>query len=478
MTRRTKINGWMALPLVLLAAGGLLWHVLACVESPMSFSPTGDLAFTTMEPYDGEHLILRGTHVYRLMVLPAGASEPKVLEESVDWMISAPAFSPDGKRIAYVRLPLLMPEEFARINRVYADSRKARESTAKPVEYDWPTIPAAPPPEPAQAGRSQNPTEAIAMPFWGATLDYSVVAPCMPTVPAQLVERDAATGAVLSLTGVAFPLVMGESKEDDEGFCWVMRITYVLSRLQYRPDGQAVLLCIGSPMGSFTWAVDPSGKTQSLVTGQAAIGVLSPDGKMLAAACPACLGFVRMDGSLTSYVRWERGASPGGMVWVDKETVAVLGEAKVNDQKVQQLSFVKANGTVTKRLTLPDMEIADEYEDTGQLALSPGGRSIVVSLDKATYFLNGSGKLLSAYEGDDEKGYLAQPIFSPNGREVALKVMKAAEGESRRVAEIAFFSPSGKELRRVAVPPSTAPLTRPASPPPVTSPSGAQADDF
>ena len=35
---------------VLAGCALLLWHVLACVESPMAFSPEGDLAFTTVGP--------------------------------------------------------------------------------------------------------------------------------------------------------------------------------------------------------------------------------------------------------------------------------------------------------------------------------------------------------------------------------------------------------------------------------------------
>ena len=111
MVRRLNTDGWKALPLVVLAVGGLVWHVLACVESPMAFSPGGDLAFVTMDPYaQGDDLVMAGGHTYRLMVLPAAATEVKVLEESSHWMITAPDFSADGRRLAYFRIPLLTPE--------------------------------------------------------------------------------------------------------------------------------------------------------------------------------------------------------------------------------------------------------------------------------------------------------------------------------------------------------------------------------
>ena len=44
-------NRWTARLMIVAATGVLLWHVLACVESPMAFSPNGDLAFTTITPH-------------------------------------------------------------------------------------------------------------------------------------------------------------------------------------------------------------------------------------------------------------------------------------------------------------------------------------------------------------------------------------------------------------------------------------------
>ena len=64
-----RTPGWKAILAVTVAAGALLWHVLACTESPMAFSPGGkDLAFVTMNPYDRQDVHLAGKRLYRLCV--------------------------------------------------------------------------------------------------------------------------------------------------------------------------------------------------------------------------------------------------------------------------------------------------------------------------------------------------------------------------------------------------------------------------
>jgi hypothetical protein len=100
---RSRIAGLM----VLVAAGTLLWHVLACVESPMAFSPDGkDLAFVTMEPFELKGLHLAGPHCFRLFVL-SGGKDLRVIEQTTEAILTAPAYSPDGKQICYLRIPLL-----------------------------------------------------------------------------------------------------------------------------------------------------------------------------------------------------------------------------------------------------------------------------------------------------------------------------------------------------------------------------------
>lgn len=469
MRRRVITDGWKALPLVAVAVGGLLWHVLACMESPMSFAPNGDLAFATVEPYDDEAVAVHRTHVYRLMVLPSGAAKPKVLEESVDWMISAPGFSPDGKRVAYLRIPLLTAEDLTRVAETCERSLKVREPTTQPVEFNWPRVVTPTRVSSAPAIASDERVKDMTLPPWQMTRSYPVAMSCVPAVPAQLLERDAATGDVLSATEVSLPLVpSGESSED--GFSGGLKTAYVLTRLQYSPDGRWVYLCVGtfSP-GSFVWAVNPSEQIQRLMATQAGGSALSPDGTLLAVQQIGCLVLVRTDGSAANYVRWEKPASSAGMVWAGNNALVILGTDKINDKEVHCLSFVKTDGTIAKTVALPEMKAGDEG-DTGQLAMSADGTSVVVAFNRAAYFLGPSGKLLSAQEGDDKKGYLAQPTFSRDGKQVAFKVMKPRGDKVFQTAEIAFFSPAGKELRRVNVPAPKLPETQPTKSKPAKRP--------
>jgi len=87
-------GAWKAALAIAVVAGGLIWHLLACIESPMAFSPGGkDLAFVTMEPYgDGGAPGRAGQHTYRLMVL-TGGKPIRVLEETSREMLSGPAYS-------------------------------------------------------------------------------------------------------------------------------------------------------------------------------------------------------------------------------------------------------------------------------------------------------------------------------------------------------------------------------------------------
>jgi Tol biopolymer transport system component len=455
-------NGWKALPLVVVAIGGMLWHVLACVESPMSFALNGDLAFTTMEPYkvDGNDLALRGTHLYRLMVLPAGAEQPKVLESSSDWMITAPAFSRDGERIAYLRIPLLAPADLDELERLLQITNQvATQPAYPPTDFRWPAVSETP--EPTATTAPVSKTEDITLPSMEMGHAFHLLASLLPTIPAQLVQRAAADGRVLSVSKVDLPLNT-TGNDASESVIRSLMMTYVMSRPQYSPDGRWIYLCPGSfEPGGVVWAVDPQGNETRLVAAGAMTAALAPDGKTLAVLQNGCLGFVRTDGSLSSYVRLEKDqASLGGMAWVDNTTVALLGSAKVEDKQVQVIDFMKTDGTIARTLGLPAMQQEGDA-DTGQLAVSPDGKHLVIASEKATSFLDSLGTLLGSWQTQDGNDTLAQPTFTPDGTQVAFKYL-TKQGDVGAVQAIVFFNPEGKELRRVSVPPVESPAVQPA----------------
>ena len=198
-------------------------------------------------------------------------------------------------------------------------------------------------------------------------------------------------------------------------------------------------------------AVNPSSQTQRLLGAGAVAAAMSPDGKTIATLQKGCLGFVRTDGSVASYVRCETSVSPAGMVWADKDTLAILRSDKIADKLVRSLSFLKADGTILKTVTLPEMATGGEGDtDTGQLALSPDGRYIVVAFQTGAYFLDSSGTLLGTWT-HGEKEMLAQPAFTPDGKQVAFKLLQKGEGDLAQTVAIVFFSPAGQELHRVKI---------------------------
>ena len=105
--------GWKAILAMTVAGGALLWHVLACIESPMAFSPSGkDLAFVTGGPSlaEGKDAHLAGARVFRMMVLSDG-KHIRAVEQTDRHLLTAPAYSPNGQQLCYFRVPLLTEKQ-------------------------------------------------------------------------------------------------------------------------------------------------------------------------------------------------------------------------------------------------------------------------------------------------------------------------------------------------------------------------------
>ncbi len=88
---------------------------------------------------------------------------------------------------------------------------------------------------------------------------------------------------------------------------------------------------------------------------------------------------------------------------------------------------------------------------------------MVLVLGRDVLFLDAAGKILKRLSTDDSDKVLAQPIFSPDSKRIAFKHM--TKDRYARADAIVFFSPDGKELARVPIPPIKPGTTRPATMP-------------
>ena len=431
---KPKTPGWKAMLAVTVAAAGLLWHVLACTESPMAFSPSGkDLAFVTLTPYDGDALHLAGKHTCRLLIAREGAAV-KVVERTDRHMLSAPAYSGDGKHLAYLRIPLLSEAAAEKL------AEQAKEAREKRNPLPWPQ-------EAAGADAAPDPEiEDLALPPLTREADFFKAALLGPMVPVEVVVRDAkAADVVVATVTVKLPVFDFTADKPGEG----LLMTYLLTRPQYSPDGQWVHFCLGN----VAVAVDPKARKLRMLAAPTALATLSPDGKTIAAAQEKAIAFIDTDGSRKTVVRRQDDLSPGGVVWADSKTLALL-TSKDGRRRVVRL---RLDGTEAGAIDLPG-PTDKKFADVGELAVAPGAKHIVLCYQEEVLFLDGAGKLLRRVT--DEKRPLGRPTFSPDGKRVAFKRFDKQGGQDAQkagVVEIVYFSAEGKELSRVKVPPVEAP---------------------
>jgi hypothetical protein len=477
----------MALLAILIAGGGLLWHILACMESPMAFSPDGKtLAFVTIEPLgDLDEQPLPGEHAFRLMVL-GDDRKVRVLEQSVDELLTAPGFSPDGKRLCYLRVPLRTPAQMAaveeKIKRYEQAVQQAEQAPATAPSTETPG--AASPPAAASAPAAGEPSleEDLSLPSFRSLAEFLSKTRMLDPLICTLVERDLSTGRIVSTT--RFPAVVPPITNGSPD---MTRYIYGLARPQYSPDGQWIYATLGERSYRVELA---SGKT-ALIAASSGPGVLSPDGKTVAILTDGAIQLWSTDGRMATYLRFSDEPMFNGLAWIDARTLGVL-LAKPQPREVppaQTRASTTQAGTTQEptelvirrlrvdgstlepiRITLPSG--ASGPEGLVDLAISPDGRHVVIASNKDVLFTTISGQVLRRLQ-NEEKTALEQPAFSPDSRRVALKQIADEPGNITRVTAIVFFTPDGQEQYRVPVPPIPPGTTRPATQP-ATQPAAAK----
>ncbi len=451
LNRRILLD-WRAVLIIFIGSGAIVWHILACRESPMSFSPQGDrLAFVTMEPFGTSDLLLRGTHAYRLMVATK-AREVRVVETSTTDMLCAPAFSPDGASLAYLQIPLPTPERLQTLRELESE-RSAQTQPSAPTWLDQSAVQGTPAPDEALDVVDET-LPPISGAMWFLHLQKS-----LPPVPARLIIRDARTDAVQARIPVQFWMNLDGSSE---------LLNYLLVRPQYSPDGASIYLAAGGVV----MAVDvQSHRLRVLAASKASLNSdgplapvarLSPDGKYLALLmgdAEPVLAIARTDGSSIAYHRWLKKTSMDGLAWTDKQTIAML---EPKSEAEQWLHFVDTSGTIRRSVQL-HMAIAGDQDAAraAELAVSPNGRYLVVAFEKDVYFLRSSGAIVHHWHAEVEGTALVQPTFSPDGKTVAFKLIEDTNSDSGGTRAIVYYTPKGEKMAEVTLPALPAGTTQP-----------------
>jgi len=314
--------------------------------------------------------------------------------------------------------------------------------------------------KPAEAApQKPESTDDVSLPPVGDAFAFAKNAAVYPDTPAQLVVRDMKTGDVASVTQLDIPV--GEIK--DEAFL----SEYVTMRPQYDADSRWIYV----RGGNLLLAVDPAERKQRIVAAPADITALSPDGSIIAAVQSNALALIRTDGSSAVYRRWKTdNASLSGVAWMDKDTLAVLRMENATESKEQLntvvLDQVKGDGTLLKPIEIRLPAFTPPKGTTGELAVAPNGKLMVLCFNSEVFFLKTDGKVVGTWHGDADKGpQVADPTFTPDSKHVAFKKMVKV-GEGLRAAGIVSFTPEGKEETTADIP--AAKLPTPVLPPATT----------
>ncbi len=463
MVRPLNTHSWKAMLAVAVVSAGLLWHMLACTESPMAFSPAGDLAFVTQEPYSMDNVELAGPTCYRLMLLPKDG-KMQVLDQSVDWLMTAPAFSPDGKSVCYLRVRLLEPNDAVCV-RELLDSRnlllKQLAENAESAHWTGHTA-------------TTQPTTRPDAPF-PAELGVPVHTDMTggPMAPAELVVRDVKTGAIAKTVKFLVPgLAYSERHSEELGNMTKM---YLLTKPQYADPNTVFLACDG-----VIYRASLAETTCAPFLALGSVLAVSPDGKTLAALSAEAVSIVNLERQTILIKGVETKLSLSGLSWTDNQTLALLQTPRDGNDGSVTMQLIKTDGSLVRQVEIPLKDSKHDNTETGELAIAPDGKHMCISYGSAVLFLDGTGAIISRLQAE-KADHLVQPTFTPDSKQIAMKKVfdakAVAEGGVTRATGIVFYSADGKAgatfpieaikpgtTRPAAIPerqPASAPATQP-----------------
>ncbi|MCE5276863.1 MAG: hypothetical protein ABFD92_13440 [Planctomycetaceae bacterium] len=438
----------MALSVAMLA---VLWHLLACVESPMAFSPDGKtLALTVMDSSHGK--LGSGDAVFRLMVI-SGREKLVVLEETSEKMLSAPTYTPDGKSLAYVRIPLPTKEQIDAIVQASKEGDEARDAqVAKLMALLQPKQKAASSPVTREAATAATAASASSaklarqeLPPINSMIDLVRNYYAGPEWPCEIVLRDAQSFEIRKV--IPFRMhALSYTNKPLEG----MATAYIFTQPQFSPNGGKIYIASGAEVV----AVDLPGGETTLVAAPATLSILSPDGKTLAAVGEKYIAISHLDGDLTVWKHIPDAEALWSIAWMDNKTLGVVRKSGTG----YALIGIGRDGRETVQIALPE----DEKEiysvaraKAGNMALTAGGK---ISL------LDAKGKTVAKIPeitGQRGKLIVSNPTWSDDSKTLAVKLVEKGDKEEATVA-VAFFDAAGKPIGRVAIPQAKRPASQPA----------------
>ncbi len=397
---------WRAPMLAIVAVGVLLWHMLACVEGPMSFAPNGDLVLVTATPIvsgeEDDDILRSGDRVYRLFVLPRGREKVRLVEKTREHMLGPPAFRPDGKELCYLRVALLPPKP-----------KKLTRGAGPDVKAEKPDPP------------------------------HSGLKAWLEIRSGDSFEKTAEVG-----------LDLGDLPHK-EARNWLFS-AYIAAQPQYAPDGGTVYL----PLRDSICAVRPADKTlRRIDTAKPPISLrLSPDGKTLAATEADGIEIFNLDEEPSRGKPLDKKALFNAVAWLDSRTLALASQE--SKKAPLKLMLVRADGSVVLSKTVPIPRPPGEKPDDKdeghweEIAASPDGKHVVIVNDDGVAFMTSDGEVLRvashAHFVPEEEGVVLQPCFTPDSKQVAFKLFR---DEDEAVARLVFFTADGHQLvRKAALP--------------------------
>jgi len=440
-----------------------------CLESPMAFSPNGrQLALVVCEPFPGDGFEQAGRHGFRLLVVEG--QDVRAIETTTTHMLTGPAYSADGSRLCYLRVPLLTAEQMQQWRQRHSARVESVERIIEQVTTDWGLREAETEPGPEAEPEGEAPPEPEAQPATapatppGPKVDLSSTPPLEdaastvlalmsgPPMEARLIVRRTDGFEVVSDTPVRLPVPVSADKGPS------LLATYAQLAPRFDADGQTVLFAAAGLL----FAVRPAEGTQRVVAGPAQTVVPRGDGRAaVLLGSEGSLGLADLPGRRTVFLKLDVSWS-ARPAWLADGTLLAAGTAP-DDQRgpLGWLLRIAADGTVTRRV-----ECNAAYAPGGglDLAASPDGRAAVLAHGKNVYFLDADGKVLRQWTSEEEA--LHQPVFSPDGSRVAMKlIVPTGAGRAKRTAAVVVFAPDGTELSRQPIAPLPEGTTLPASAP-------------